>query len=200
MFYSRVLSLCIADEVQVGFGRVGEKFWGFELQDVEPDIVVLGKPIGNGHPLAAVVLTEEIAAAFNNGLEYFNTYGGNPVSMETGIAVMNVISEEGLQQRALETGNYLIEGLKKLMEKHVIIGDVRGKGLFVGAELVRNRETLEPAVPEIDVVVEQMRDRGFLISTDGPFHNVLKIKPPMVFNIENAASFLTNLDEVLGGL
>ncbi|TCC97780.1 aminotransferase class III-fold pyridoxal phosphate-dependent enzyme [Pedobacter hiemivivus] len=192
--------LCIADEVQVGFGRVGEKFWGFELQGVEPDIVVLGKPIGNGHPLAAVVLTEEIAAAFNNGLEYFNTYGGNPVSMETGIAVMNVISEEELQQRALETGNYLIEGLKKLMEKHVIIGDVRGKGLFVGAELVRNRETLEPAVPEIDVVVEQMRDRGFLISTDGPFHNVLKIKPPMVFNIENAASFLTNLDEVLGGL
>ncbi|SDK25810.1 hydroxylysine kinase /5-phosphonooxy-L-lysine phospho-lyase apoenzyme [Pedobacter sp. ok626] len=192
--------LCIADEVQVGFGRVGEKFWGFELQDVEPDIVVLGKPIGNGHPLAAVVLTEEVAAAFNNGLEYFNTYGGNPVSMETGIAVMNVIRDEELQQRALETGDFLLEGLRKLMEKHTIIGDVRGKGLFVGAELVRNRETLEPAVPEIDVIVERMRDRGFLISTDGPFHNVLKIKPPMVFNIENAVSFLTNLDEVIGGL
>lgn len=192
--------LCIADEVQVGFGRVGEKFWGFELQGVEPDIVVLGKPIGNGHPLAAVVLTEEVAAAFNNGLEYFNTYGGNPVSMETGIAVMNVIRDEELQQRALETGDFLIEGLKKLMEKHAIIGDVRGKGLFVGAELVRDRETLEPAVPEIDVIVEQMRDRGFLISTDGPFHNVLKIKPPMAFNIENATSFLANLDEVLAGL
>lgn len=192
--------LCIADEVQVGFGRVGEQFWGFELQDVEPDIVVLGKPIGNGHPLAAVVLTEEVAAAFNNGMEYFNTYGGNPVSMETGIAVMEVIEQENLQERASVTGNYLIEGLKKLMEKHEIIGDVRGKGLFVGAELVRDRQTLEPAVPEIDQIVEQMRNRGFLISTDGPLHNVLKIKPPMLFNIENAASFLNNLDEVLVAL
>jgi 4-aminobutyrate aminotransferase-like enzyme len=190
--------LCIADEVQVGFGRVGEQFWGFELQGVEPDIVVLGKPIGNGHPLAAVVLTEEVAAAFNNGMEYFNTYGGNPVSMETGIAVMEVIEQENLQERASITGNYLIEGLKKLMEKHEIIGDVRGKGLFVGAELVRDRQTLEPAVPEIDQIVEQMRDRGFLISTDGPLHNVLKIKPPMLFNIENADSFLYNLDEILG--
>ena len=191
--------LCIADEVQVGFGRVGEQFWGFELQGVEPDIVVLGKPIGNGHPLAAVVLTEEVAAAFNNGMEYFNTYGGNPVSMETGIAVMGVICEEELQRRALETGNYLLEGLEKLKEKHDIIGDVRGKGLFVGAELVRNRESLEPAVPEIDEIVEAMKKRGFLLSTDGPLHNVLKIKPPMVFNKENASAFLRNLDEVLEG-
>lgn len=191
--------LCIADEVQVGFGRVGECFWGFELQGVEPDIVVLGKPIGNGHPLAAVVLTEEVAAAFNNGMEYFNTYGGNPVSMETGIAVMQVIQEEELQRRALETGNFLLDGLKKLMERHAIIGDVRGKGLFVGAELVRNRETLEPAVPEIDEIVEQMKIRGFLISTDGPLHNVLKIKPPMLFNVDNAKAFLVNLDEVLEG-
>lgn len=189
--------LCIADEVQVGFGRVGECFWGFELQDVEPDIVVLGKPIGNGHPLAAVVLTEEVAQAFNNGMEYFNTYGGNPVSMETGIAVMNVIRDENLQQRALETGSYLINGLEKLMQKYQLIGDVRGKGLFVGAELIRDHETLEPAVPEIDVIVEEMRNRGFLMSTDGPLHNVLKIKPPMLFNIENARAFLTNLDEVL---
>ncbi|SMC62838.1 aminotransferase class III-fold pyridoxal phosphate-dependent enzyme [Pedobacter africanus] len=191
--------LCIADEVQVGFGRVGEQFWGFELQGAEPDIVVLGKPIGNGHPLAAVVLTEEVAAAFNNGMEYFNTYGGNPVSMETGIAVMEVIRDEELQQRALETGNYLLEGLEKLKEKHPIIGDVRGKGLFVGAELVRNRESLEPAVPEIDEIVERMKARGFLLSTDGPLHNVLKIKPPMVFNKENAGAFLKQLDEVLQG-
>jgi len=189
--------LCIADEVQVGFGRIGERFWGFELQDVEPDIVVLGKPIGNGHPLAAVVLTEEVAAAFNNGMEYFNTYGGNPVSMETGIAVMNVIRDEELQQRALITGNYLIAGLQKLKDKHAIIGDVRGKGLFVGVELVRDRKTLEPAVPEIDEIVEEMRNRGFLISTDGPLHNVLKIKPPMLFNIENANAFLMHLDRVL---
>lgn len=189
--------LCIADEVQVGFGRVGEKFWGFELQDVEPDIVVLGKPIGNGHPLAAVVVTEEVAAAFNNGMEYFNTYGGNPVSMETGIAVMEVIREEKLQERALETGNYLIEELKKLMLKHEIIGDVRGKGLFVGVELVTDRENLNPAVPQIDEIVEKMKERGFLISTDGPLHNVLKIKPPMVFNIENASALAAHLDEVL---
>lgn len=192
--------LCIADEVQVGFGRVGEQFWGFELQGVEPDIVVLGKPIGNGHPLAAVVLTEEVAAAFNNGMEYFNTYGGNPVSMETGIAVWNVIKAEELQQRAVDTGDYLIKGLEELMQKHAIIGDVRGKGLFVGAELVRDRVTLEPAVPEIDEIVEEMRNRGFLMSTDGPLHNVLKIKPPMLFNIENAKSFLINLDEVLNAL
>lgn len=189
--------LCIADEVQVGFGRVGEQFWGFELQGVEPDIVVLGKPIGNGHPLAAVVLTEELAAAFNNGMEYFNTYGGNPVSMETGIAVMEVIKTEELQQRAQQTGDYLLAGLQQLMDKHPIIGDVRGKGLFVGAELVRDRQSLEPAVPEIDEIVEEMRNRGFLISTDGPLHNVLKIKPPLVFNIENAKSFLSHLDEVL---
>lgn len=189
--------LCIADEVQVGFGRVGEQFWGFELQDVEPDIVVLGKPIGNGHPLAAVVITEEVAAAFNNGMEYFNTYGGNPVSMETGIAVMEVIRNEDLQGRALETGNYLVSGLQDLMEKHSILGDVRGKGLFVGAELVRDRDTLEPAVPEIDEIVEEMKERGFLLSTDGPLHNVLKIKPPLVFNVENAKAFLSNLDEVL---
>lgn len=189
--------LCIADEVQVGFGRVGEHFWGFELQGVEPDIVVLGKPIGNGHPLAAVVLTEEVATAFNNGMEYFNTYGGNPVSMETGIAVMEVIRDEELQQRAKETGDYLRTGLAALMDKHEIIGDVRGKGLFVGAELVRDRQTLEPAVPEIDEIVETMRDRGFLISTDGPLHNVLKIKPPLLFNIANAKAFLANLDEVL---
>jgi len=200
--YQRVRAaggLCIADEVQVGFGRVGAHFWGFGLQDVEPDIVVLGKPIGNGHPLAAVVVTAEIAAAFNNGMEYFNTYGGNPVSMETGIAVLQVIQDEQLQQRARETGDYLVEQLRELMKKHPLIGDVRGSGLFVGVELVRDRETLVPAVPEINRIVEQMKDRGFLLSTDGPLHNVLKIKPPMLFNRENAASFVAHLNDVLNG-
>jgi 4-aminobutyrate aminotransferase-like enzyme/Ser/Thr protein kinase RdoA (MazF antagonist) len=187
----------IADEVQVGFGRVGDKFWGFELQDVIPDMVVLGKPIGNGHPLAAVVVTNEIADAFNNGMEYFNTYGGNPVSMVTGKTVLEIIQKEELQHHALETGNFLMEGLRKLMEKHPIIGDVRGHGLFIGAELVRDRNTLEPAVPEIDMIVEAMRDRGFLISTDGPLYNVLKIKPPLVFNKKNAADMVEQLDQVL---
>ena len=189
--------ICIADEVQVGFGRVGEKFWGFELQDVVPDIVVMGKPIGNGHPLAAVVVTNEIADAFNNGLEYFNTFGGNPVSMATGLAVLDVIQSEEMQQHALEVGNYLMAGLRKLMNKYPIISDVRGHGLFIGAEMVRDRNTLEPAVPEIDIVVEKMKDKGFLLSTDGPLHNVLKIKPPMPFNKTNADEMLQCLDVVL---
>jgi 4-aminobutyrate aminotransferase-like enzyme/Ser/Thr protein kinase RdoA (MazF antagonist) len=192
--------LCIADEVQVGFGRVGDAFWGFELQNVEPDIVVLGKPIGNGHPVAAVVVSEQLADAFNNGMEYFNTFGGNPVSMVTAQAVWDTIHHEQMQAHARETGNYLMELLRKLMAKHPIIGDVRGHGLFIGAELVRDRETLTPAVPEIDEVVEQMKDRGFLLSTDGPLHNVLKIKPPLVFSKENAENMCRHLDEVLGRL
>lgn len=192
--------ICIADEVQVGFGRVGSAFWGFELQDALPDIVVLGKPIGNGHPLAAVVTTPAIADAFNNGMEYFNTFGGNPVSMGTGIAVLKTIWEEEMQQHAFDVGSHLINGLKRLMEKHPVIGDVRGSGLFIGAEMVRSRTTLEPAVPEIDIVVEKMKDRGFFISTDGPLYNVLKIKPPLVFTKQNADELVKNLDEVLSEL
>lgn len=193
-------AICIADEVQVGFGRVGSAFWGFELQDALPDIVVLGKPIGNGHPLAAVVTTPAIADAFNNGMEYFNTFGGNPVSMATGIAVLKTIWEEEMQQHALDVGSHLMNGLKRLMEKHPVIGDVRGSGLFIGAEMVRSRTTLEPAVPEIDIVVEKMKDRGFFISTDGPLYNVLKIKPPLVFTKQNADELVKNLDEVLSEL
>jgi 4-aminobutyrate aminotransferase-like enzyme len=189
--------VCIADEVQVGFGRVGETFWGFELQDVEPDIVVLGKPIGNGHPLAAVVVTREIADAFNNGMEYFNTFGGNPVSMVTGLTVLKVIQEEHLQENALEVGNHLLELLKNSMTKFDLIGDVRGHGLFVGAELVKDRQIKEPAVEEINVIIEKMKEKGFLLSTDGPLHNVLKIKPPLVFNKKNAEDMVKALDEIL---
>lgn len=192
--------VCIADEVQVGFGRVGDAFWGFELQDVVPDMVVMGKPIGNGHPLAAVIVTNEIADAFNNGMEYFNTYGGNPVSMATGLAVLDVIEQEEMQQHAKETGEYLMDGLRKLMNKYPIISDVRGHGLFIGAEMVKDRNTLEPALPEIDIVVEKIKTRGYLLSTDGPLHNVLKIKPPMPFNKQNADELLLYLDEALGEL
>lgn len=192
--------VCIADEVQVGFGRIGEKFWGFELQNVTPDIVVMGKPIGNGHPLAAVVVSREIADSFNNGMEYFNTFGGNPVSMVTGLSVLRVIEEEQMQQHALETGNYLMSGLKKLMNKYPLIADVRGHGLFIGAELVKDRNTREPAVPEIDTIVERIKNKGYLLSTDGPLHNVLKIKPPMPFNKQNADELLQLLDEVLATL
>lgn len=189
--------VCIADEVQVGFGRVGEAFWGFELQDVVPDIVVMGKPIGNGHPLAAVVVTEEIAEAFNNGLEYFNTFGGNPVSMATGLSVLQVIQQEQLQQHALAAGNYLMQQLRTLMYSYPLIGDVRGHGLFIGVELVLDRQTKEPATEAINRIVEDMKKRGFLLSTDGPLHNVLKVKPPLVFDRQNADELVRHLDKVL---
>jgi len=189
--------ICIADEVQVGFGRVGSKFWGFELQEVIPDIVVMGKPIGNGHPLAAVVMTEEIAKKFNNGIEFFNTYGGNPVSMATGKAVLKTIQDEELQKNAFIVGNLLVQMFKQLMDKHPIIGDVRGEGLFVGVELVKDRTTKEPLGKEINQIVEALKNKGFLISTDGPYNNVLKIKPPIIFSEKNAMDLSNALDEVL---
>ncbi|GAC1616624.1 MAG: aminotransferase class III-fold pyridoxal phosphate-dependent enzyme [Ktedonobacteraceae bacterium] len=189
--------VCIADEVQVGFGRVGTHFWGFETQGVVPDIVTLGKPIGNGHPLAAVVTTPEIAASFNNGMEYFNTFGGNPVSCAIGLAVLDVIAEEQLQTNALRVGKHLMDELRGLMEKHSLIGDVRGRGLFVGIELVLDRETLEPAAAQASYIANRMRERGILLSTDGPLHNVLKIKPPLVFTVENADFLVATLDKIL---
>ena len=189
--------VCIADEVQVGFGRVGSTFWGFELQNVIPDIVVMGKPMGNGHPLAAVVVNQKIADAFNNGLEYFNTYGGNPVSMATGLSVLDIIETEQMQEHALEVGNYFMNELRALQNRFPIIDDVRGHGLFIGAELVKDKKLKTPAVPEIDVIVNKMKERGFLVSTDGPYHNVLKIKPPMTFSKANAKSFCENLGQVL---
>jgi 4-aminobutyrate aminotransferase-like enzyme/Ser/Thr protein kinase RdoA (MazF antagonist) len=189
--------LSIADEVQVGFGRVGTHFWGFELQEVMPDIVVMGKPMGNGHPLAAVIVTEEIANSFNNGIEYFNTYGGNPVSMATGLTVLEVIEKEQLQNNALAIGNYLLNGLNELKAKHNIIGDVRGAGLFIGVELVKDKISKQPASNEIKSVVEKMKNLGFLLGTDGPFNNVLKIKPPIIFSKYNADALIKNLDQVL---
>lgn len=189
--------VCIADEVQVGFGRVGSHFWGFETQDAVPDIVTLGKPIGNGHPLGAVVTTPEIAGTFDNGMEYFNTFGGNPVSCAIGLAVLDIIEEEGLQANALEVGGYLLEGLRSLAADRPIIGDVRGMGLYVGVELVLDRDTLEPGGHQASYVANRMRDHGVLISTDGPLHNVLKIKPPLVFTRENADYLLHCLGKVL---
>ncbi len=189
--------VCIADEVQTGFGRVGTHFWAFETQGVVPDIVTMGKPIGNGHPLAAVVTTPAIAASFANGMEYFNTFGGNPVSCTTGMAVLDVIEQEHLQAHALQVGSHLLHELRSLTEKHPLIGDVRGLGLFVGIELVRDRETLAPAPEQASYVANRMRDRGILLSTDGPFHNVLKIKPPLVFTQHNADELVSALDTIL---
>ena len=189
--------VCVADEVQIGFGRVGSHFWGFETQNVIPDIVTMGKPMGNGHPLAAVVTTEKIAASFANGMEYFNTFGGNPVSCAIGMAVLDVIEQENLQRNALEVGNYLLDGLEALKHKYQIIGDVRGKGLYIGVELVRDHETLEPAAKEASHIIERMKYYGILISTDGPLHNVLKIKPPIIFTRSNARRLVNALDNIL---
>ncbi|MCI0691814.1 aminotransferase class III-fold pyridoxal phosphate-dependent enzyme [candidate division KSB1 bacterium] len=189
--------VCIADEVQTGFGRVGTHFWAFETQGVVPDIVTLGKPIGNGHPLGAVVTTPEIAASFANGMEYFNTYGGNPVSCAIGLAVLDVIRDEGLQANALKAGAHLMNGLRQLMHKHLLIGDVRGLGLFAGIELVSDRETLAPATEQASYVANRMKECGVLLSTDGPFHNVLKIKPPLVFTKADADFLVATLDRIL---
>ena len=196
--------VAIADEVQVGFGRAGSHFWMFQAQGkgagagAVPDIVTLGKPIGNGHPLGAVVTTPQIAASFANGMEYFNTFGGNPVSCAVGLAVLDVIRDEDLQHRAATVGLRLRESLGNLGERHPMIGDVRGRGLFLGVEFVRDRATLEPATRAASYVVDRMKEEGVLLSTDGPFRNVLKIKPPLVFTEDDADRLVATLDRVLG--
>jgi len=193
----RAGAVCIADEVQVGFGRLGTHFWGFETQGVVPDIVVLGKPIGNAFPLAAVVTTGEIANSFNNGMEFFSTFGGNPVACAAGLAVLDVLEEEKLQQRALRVGNHLIEGLKILQTRHALIGDVRGSGLFLGIDLVLDGETREAAPLQASYVVNRLRDSGILAGTDGPHHNVIKLRPPLVFTEADADLFVKTLDDIL---
>jgi 4-aminobutyrate aminotransferase-like enzyme/Ser/Thr protein kinase RdoA (MazF antagonist) len=189
--------VCIADEVQVGLGRVGTHFWGFETQGVVPDIVIMGKPLGNGHPLGVVATTPEIAASFANGMEYFSTFGGNPVSCAIGLAVLDVIADEGLQANALRVGEQLQQGFRELARRHELIGDVRGLGLFLGVELVRDRKTLEPAPAQTRYITQRLKERGVLISIDGPLNNVLKIKPPLVFSSADAAFFVEMLDLVL---
>jgi 4-aminobutyrate aminotransferase-like enzyme/Ser/Thr protein kinase RdoA (MazF antagonist) len=190
--------LCIADEVQVGFGRLGTHFWGFEAQGVVPDIVVLGKPIGNGFPLAAVVTTREVAASFDNGMEFFSTFGGNPVACAAGLAVLDVVQEGNLQRHALQVGKRLLSGLEGLKGRHAIVGDVRGSGLFAGVELVRDRETLEPATEEARYVVDRLCESGVLAGTDGLYDNVIKLRGPLALVNEDIDVALEVLDEVLG--
>ena len=191
--------ICIADEVQIGFGRMGTNFWGFETENVVPDIVTMGKSMGNGHPLSAVVTTKKIADLFDNGMEYFNSFGGNPVSCAVGHAVLNVIKDEELQKNALDVGIYLKERLNDLKEQFPIIGDVRGRGLFLGVELVKN-ENLLPAKTEAHSIVNQMKENNILLSIDGPDHNVIKIKPPLVFNKENADELVLTFSKVLSNI
>jgi len=190
-------ALFIADEVQPGFGRTGQHFWGFERDGVVPDIVTMGKPMGNGHPLAATVVRREYAEAFSTRAHYFNTFGGNPVSAAAGLAVLDVIENDDLQQHALTAGDYLVKGLNALAERHETIGDVRGTGLFIAVELVVDREKQMPATTLAKRVVNNLRDRGVLCGSIGPDANVLKIRPPMVFTVEHADVFLTALDKVL---
>ncbi len=187
--------LCISDEVQVGCGRMGKTFWGFQLHDVVPDIITIGKPLGNGHPLAAVVCTQEVAVKFANGMEYFNTFGGNPVSCAIGTAVLQTVKHEGLRKNAELVGEFLKTRLKALEEEFPIIGDVRGQGLFLGIELVDSK--MNPLPDQTDYLVGRMKDHGILMSIDGPEHNVLKIKPPMVFSKENADELLLYLRRIL---
>ena len=179
--------VCIADEVQTGFGRTGAHFYAFEKYGVVPDIVVLGKPIGNGHPIGAVITTRTIADSFDNGMEFFSTFGGNNVSCAIGLKVLEVVQEEKLQAHALHIGNHLLAGLHELNPRHEVIREIRGSGFFLGIELAH----------EAGAVVNQMRERGILLGTEGPLHNVIKIRPPMPFSEADADRLVTTLDEEL---
>jgi alanine-glyoxylate transaminase / (R)-3-amino-2-methylpropionate-pyruvate transaminase len=188
--------LCIADEVQTGFGRTGEHYWGFQNFGVVPDIVTMAKGIGNGVPLAAVTTRMEIAQALTQRT-HFNTFGGNPVCMAAGMAVLDVIEEEGLQENARVVGGRLKAGLQRLMAGHALIGDVRGLGLMLGVELVRDRRTKEPASAGTLEVMEAAREMGVLLGKGGLAGNVLRIKPPMCITAADADFALDVLDRAL---
>ncbi|TXH37616.1 MAG: aminotransferase class III-fold pyridoxal phosphate-dependent enzyme [Rhodospirillaceae bacterium] len=189
--------LYIADEVQPGFGRVGPAWWGFARHNLVPDMVTIGKPMGNGHPIAGAVMQPHLVEEFGNRSRYFNTFGGNPVSCAVGRAVLEVIEGEGLAENAGTVGKYMLDGLKTLAARHAIIGDVRGAGLFLGVEFVKDRAIKEAAPEETARVVNDLRRRRILISATGPRANILKIRPPLVFSRENADMFLATMDDVL---
>ena len=184
--------LCISDEVQTGFGRVGDKVWAFEQQSLNPDIVVMGKPMGNGHPIAAVACTAAVAEQFENGMEFFSSFGGNPVSCEVGLAVLDTLVEYELQENALRLGDLLKDGLTQLAAKFPIIADVRGSGLFLGVEL-RDPESGKPATEFAHILLEEMKFRQVLMSSDGPGNNVIKIKPPLCINRDDVEAVLNRL-------
>jgi 4-aminobutyrate aminotransferase-like enzyme len=192
--------MVVADEVQSGLCRLGDHYWGFQDSGVVPDIVTMGKPLGDGHPLAAVVTTPAIAAAFARRYGYFNTFGGNPVSAAVGLAVLDVIEEERILQGVHDTGAFLRRGLQALAERHELLGDVRGKGLFFGVELVRDRASREPAPVEATRVREHLRENGVLLGTSGPLNNVLKIRPPLEFGRQHAELLLQCLEEALAAV
>jgi len=189
--------LWVADEVQSGLCRLGDHVWGFEDSGVNADIVTMGKPLGDGHPLAAVVTTPAIARAFSEKSGYFNTFGGNPVSAAVGLAVLDVIEQENILQNVHDVGLYLAQNLRSLAQQYPRIADVRGKGLFYGLEVVQEPGSLEADHPLASAIAEGMREAGVLVSTTGPFNNVVKIRPPMVFSKANADVLVNSLDTVL---
>jgi alanine-glyoxylate transaminase/(R)-3-amino-2-methylpropionate-pyruvate transaminase len=188
--------LCIADEVQTGFGRTGEQYWGFQNWGVVPDMVTMAKGIGNGAPLAAVTTRGEIAAHMSKRL-HFNTFGGNPVSTLQGLTTLEIIDEQNIQQRAKDVGGYLKEKLVALADHHSLIGEVRGLGLMLGVELVKNRATKEPAAAETAAIVEHAKDRGLLVGKGGLYGNVIRIKPPMCITKPDCDFLVDCLDECL---
>ena len=192
--------LYIADEVQAGFARTGTNMWGYQVSGVAPDIATMGKPMGNGHPLAGLVTGIDLANAFRSEVMYFNTFGGNPVQCAVGMAVLDVIEQENLQENSRVVGEYVRDRLRKLQNKHDIIGDVRGHGLFIGAELVKDHKTREGAAEETARVVNEMKERGVLLSKIGVQNNILKMRPPLPFSKQNADQLLSTLDDVLAGI
>ena len=189
--------LFVADEVQPGFGRTGENFWGYEADDFVPDIVTMGKPMGNGHPLSAIVTRRELVDDFGKASDYFNTFGGNPVSCAAGLAVLDVIENENLQQNALDVGRHIVDGLWNLAETHECIGDVRGTGLFLALELVTDRDERTPATELVAKVINDLRDRGVLTGSIGPDANILKLRCPLVLSKADADYMLGILGDVL---
>ena len=192
--------LYIADEVQGGFGRTGNQWWSHQAYDEIPDIVTMGKPMGNGHPIAGVVARADLIDQFGEWAMYFNTFGGNPVSCAAAMAVLDVLEEENLLDNAVTTGAYVAKGLRALQDKHELIGDVRDKGLFFAVELVKSRDGKEPAAEETTRLVNAMRDNGVLISRIGRHDNILKLRPPMPFNREHADLLLATLATCLDTL
>jgi 4-aminobutyrate aminotransferase-like enzyme len=189
--------VCIADEVQTGLGRLGSYYFGFEQQEVIPDIVVLGKPIGNGHPIGVVVTTKEIADSFASGPEYFSTFGGSTLSCRIGKEVLDIVDDEGLIDNAKAMGEILLAGLRELQKKYDIIGDVRGYGLFIGVDLVEDSISRKEATKIADYVKNRMRENRILMGTEGPADNILKIRPPLTIDNNDVEMIISVLDQVL---
>ena len=189
--------LFVADEVQPGFGRLGTDFWGFESHGVIPDIATMGKPMGNGYPISAVVTSADVIDAFQQDAHYFNTFGGTPVACAAALAVLEIVEEENLQAIALDAGNYLKDKLQNIAANQPLIGDIRGSGLFLGIDLVDNHDNRAPATEAAHKAVNLLREHGVLIGSTGQYDNVLKIRPPMVFSKDNADLLLLKLEEVL---